>query len=203
MKVNRRALGVIAAAAMVTGAVGGCAAATAATSSGTPLPRGVTVLTAAGCRALEAEANRSGKAGWDWGEQGRLDQIVTALDEQRAGYADTFSSVSNDVPGKKLMLYATDIRRAGAMIQAALTRHPHLDTQAIRICRARYSQRAMESAMKAVMALHDPTIYSAAAGAPDGWGIQVSVKPGTEHRRPAYVAHVRVTWKPGSPAVPA
>jgi hypothetical protein len=197
VKVTKIVLGVIATAL----AAGGCATQYQgtpdhATQAAVAVP-GVKLLTGAQCQALFAQGMRPGHRAYDWSTQGKDDAIIGAL-EAGGPFQATFGSVVDDVPGKQVLLYAPDAGRATAYIRAAWARG--VNVSVLRICHSRYTFRETGAAMKMIMS--QPAVYYDAAN-PDGSGVTATVKPGTQHHRPAYVDGVQVTWVPGSPAVPA
>jgi hypothetical protein len=149
-----------------------------------------------------------------WAEQLVLSKIANALYEQGRGkFADTYSNIYVNVPKKQITLYATNAARARLLIRAAKAAQPGIDTAVIKVVLAAYSKKAIDARIASIMSTADAsaasaqTIYSAAE-APDGSGIQLSVKPGTSMSRlrasvPQVGSEIPVTVTAGTPITSA
>jgi hypothetical protein len=146
----------------------------------------------------------------DWAKQLVLSKIADALYKQGHGaFSDTYSNIYVDVPHGQITLYATNAVRARQLIRAAKVAQPGIETSMIKVVIAPYTKKAIDARIASIMSTADAkaasaqTIYSAAE-APNGSGIQLSVKAGTSLSQiRASISQVSsgisVTVTPGTP----
>jgi hypothetical protein len=142
----------------------------------------------------------------DWAQQFALSKIAGALYKQgRGAFASTYSNIYVDVPHGQIRLYATNATRARQLIQAAKAAQHGINTSEIKVVTARYTKKAIDAQIASIMSApaSAQTIYSAAE-APDGSGIQLSVKPGTSLAQvhaaiPQVSSGIPATVTPGTP----
>ena len=92
-----------------------------------------------------------------WAEQLTLSKIANALYRQGRGeFADTYSNIYVDVPGKQVTLYATSAARARQLIRAAKAAHPGIDTAVIKVVLASYSKKAIDARIAGIMSAAAP-----------------------------------------------
>ena len=184
-------------------------------------------LTAAGAAAASASTTGADSAGKGVAPGGQslspaviaqsialqpLRDVASALGEQgRGAFAGIYSNLSLDQAHGKVILYVTDTARAAKLIRAAAHAHPGIQTSRVQVVKAAFSMQAINAQIHRIMTAAaavppaDLTIYGAGP-APDGSGIQLTVKPES-------VAHVRanmatsggipVTVSAGAQATPA
>lgn len=141
-----------------------------------------------------------------------LRDVANALGEQgRGAFADVYSNLSLDRAHGKVILYVTDTARGAKLIRAAAHAHPGIQAGRVKVVKAAYTKQAIDAEIHRIMTAAaavppaDLTVYGAGP-APDGSGIQLTVKPES-------VAHVRasmataggipVTVSAGAVAIPA